>query len=538
MNNLRTVSFNVIELLKSFGVDIAFGMPGTHMIELYRDIGRGGIRHIQCRNEQGASLMADGYFRATGRPGLCTIVTGPGVTNAATGIAQAYSDSSAMLVLSGATSVLSQGKGWGVVHELDDQSAITKTITGLSVMVHDSRELPEWIARAFAVFQSGRPRPVHISLPWDMLTHPETEAWHPRSTGTRPFINPESLDAAVELIKQATRPLIVLGGGAKNCSVSATRLAELIASPVVTSNAGKGIVAESHTLSIGCSLLCKASQTELAEADLVIIVGSLIAEGDHFLPHLPINGKIIRIDIDPHVLVSQYGADIPLLGDANHALSQLNQKITAAGVSGNIDQGNKRAERIRISNQNTMTESEKRHAKIWHAIREVIPEETIIMGDATQLVYTGSFALPMNHPNCWHYPGTYCSLGVALPMAIGAKIGADSRPVIAVAGDGGIMFTINEIATAVEEKLSLPVIVWNNNSLKEIADQMDRNHIDRVSVDPKSPDFVKLIESLGGTGVRPHSMAELQTSLVEAFSTEGPTFIEINEYATWVQNLI
>src|SRR5579871_3780996 len=162
----------VMQLLAAYGVDTVFGMAGTMILELYRGIARTGIRHVQCRNEQGASLMADGYARSTGKPGVCTVIGGPGVTNASTGIAQAYCDSLPMLVLSGATATVTHGKGWGAIHELDDQQAATKGITALSVMIRHPEEFPEWVARAYGLFGSTRPRPAHFSLPRDILPMP------------------------------------------------------------------------------------------------------------------------------------------------------------------------------------------------------------------------------------------------------------------------------------------------------------------------------------------------------------------------------
>src|ERR1700733_15271841 len=158
-----------MKLLSAYGVGTVFGMPATHTVELYRGIARAGLRHVQCRNEQGASLMADGYARATGKPGVCTTVSGPGVTNAATGIAQAYCDSQPLIVLSGACATHTQGMGWGSVHELNDQAAVTAGFTAFSAMIRYPEELPELIARAYALFRGSRPRPVHLSLPRDIL---------------------------------------------------------------------------------------------------------------------------------------------------------------------------------------------------------------------------------------------------------------------------------------------------------------------------------------------------------------------------------
>jgi thiamine pyrophosphate-dependent acetolactate synthase large subunit-like protein len=158
----------------------------------------------------------------------------------------------------------------------------------------------------------------------------------------------------------------------------------------------------------------------------------------------------------------------------------------------------------------------------------------MVMGDATQIVYSGSFAMPMEAERCWYYSGTYCALGVALPMAIGAKIGAPKRPVIAVAGDGGFMFTVNELATAVEERLALPIIVWNNDALKEIVDQMDQRDIPRIGVEPKSPDFIGLAQSIGCHATRASSADNLQQSLRKAFTADGPTLIEIRQDSPWL----
>src|SRR5215475_11447324 len=187
-----------MQLLAAYEVDTVFGMAGTMTLELYRGLAGAGIRHVQCRNEQGASLMADGFARATGKPGVCTIIGGPGVTNASTGIAQAYCDSQPMLVLSGASPTLTQGKGWGAIHELNDQAAVTAGFTAFSTMVRYPEELPEWIARAYAVFRGSRPRPVHLSLPRDILPMPVQAEWQTRRAPSLPMPDPASIEEAAD----------------------------------------------------------------------------------------------------------------------------------------------------------------------------------------------------------------------------------------------------------------------------------------------------------------------------------------------------
>ena len=484
-----------MKLLAAYGVDTVFGMAGTMTLELYRGIAATGIRHVQCRNEQGASFMADGYARATGKPGVCTIIGGPGVTNAATGIAQAYCDSQPLLVLSGASPAPTHSKGWGAIHELNDQAAVTAGFTAFSAMVRYPDELPELIARAYAIFRSSRPRPVHLSLPRDVLPAPVAVEWQTRRAPTLPMPAPVAIEEAADRLAHAKRPLIFVGGGAVGTRRSLIEIAEHIGAPVLASNAGKGILPDSHPLSLSCSVLQAASREALADADVVLLVGSEVAAGDHFLPKLEITGDLVRIDIDPTELTSMYPAAVPIQADAGAAMRALSAALATRRPAAQRTEGERRVSEILAANRAQMTELEKLHARTWKILRSALPADAIVMGDAAQIVYTGTFAMPMDTERCWYYSGNYCALGPALPMAIGAKIGAPHRPVLAVAGDGGIMFTINELATAAEERLALPIIVWNNDALQAIVEGMDERQIPRIGVQPKSPDFVTLAQS-------------------------------------------
>jgi 5-guanidino-2-oxopentanoate decarboxylase len=524
----------VMKLLAAYEVDTVFGMAGTMTVDLYRGIPLAGVRHVQCRNEQGASLMADGYARATGKPGVCTIIAGPGVTNAATGIAQAYCDSQPMLVLSGACATGTQGKGWGAIHELADQAAVTAGFTAFSVMVRHPEELPELIARAYGVFRGSRPRPVHLSLPRDVLPEAVADDWKTRRAPSLPMPDPAAIEEAADRLARAKRPLILVGGGAAGIAAALTAIAERIGAPVLSTNAGKGILPESHPLSLGCSIVRKPSQDALADADVVLLVGTEVGAGDSFLPKLEISGDIIRIDIDPAELTSVYAAAVPIQADARAAMLALSSALASRTPAAQRSEGERRVRDILARTAAGMTEVEKLHLTVWKILRSVLPSDAIVMGDASQIVYTGSFAMPMERERCWYYSGTYCSLGVALPMAIGAKIGAPLRPVIAVAGDGGIMFTINELATAAEERLALPVIVWNNDALKEIVDQMDRRQIPRIGVEPKSPDFLGLAQSLGCHAARAASAEHLAQAVRDALLADRPTLIEIRQDSSWL----
>jgi 5-guanidino-2-oxopentanoate decarboxylase len=524
----------VMRLLAAYEVDTVFGMAGTMTVDLYRGIDLAGIRHVQCRNEQGASLMADGYARATGKPGVCTIIAGPGVTNAATGIAQAYCDSQPMLVLSGACATRTHGKGWGAVHELTDQAAVTAGFTAFSAMVRYPEEVPELMARAYGVFRGSRPRPVHLSLPRDVLPEIVENDWKTRRAPSLPMPDPAAIEEAADRLAQAKRPLILVGGGAVGTRMALTAIAEHIGAPVLCTNAGKGILPDSHPLSLGCSIVQKSSQQALTDADVVLLVGSEVGQGDHFLPKLDIPGDIVRIDIDPTELTSMYSAAVPIQADARAAMLALSSSLAGRKPVAHRSQGEMRVRDVLARNAASMTDVEKQHACAWRILRSALPADAMVMGDASQIVYSGSFSMPMETERCWYYSGTYCSLGVALPMAIGAKIGAPHRAVIAVAGDGGIMFTVNELATAVEERLALPVIVWNNDALKEIVDQMDRRQIPRIGVEPKSPDFLRLAESIGCHACRPASAGHFAQSVRDALVADRPTLIEVRQDSPWL----
>jgi 5-guanidino-2-oxopentanoate decarboxylase len=523
-----------MKLLSAYGVDTVFGLAGTMTVELYRGIAGAGIRHVQCRNEQGASLMADGYARATGKPGVCTIIAGPGVTNAATGIAQAYCDSQPLLVLSGACATRTHGKGWGAIHELNDQAAVTAGFTAFSAMVRYPEELPELIARAYGVFRGTRPRPVHLSLPRDVLPEAVEADWKTRRAPSLPMPDPATIDEAADRLGQAERPLILVGGGAVGTRQALTEIAERIGAPVLSTNAGKGILPESHALSLGASIVQEASQQALADADVVLLVGSEVAAGDHFLPKIEIRGDIIRIDIDPMELTSVYPAAVPIQADARAAMLALSSALSSRKSTARRSDGEQRVRDVLARNAAKMTELEKQHARVWKILRSSLPADAIVMGDATQIVYTGSFAMPMEQERCWYYSGNYCSLGVALPMAVGAKIGAPHRPVIAVAGDGGVMFTINELATAAEERIALPVIVWNNDAMNAIVEQMDRQQVPRIGVEPKSPDFLRLAQSVGCHAIRAESAEHLAKSVRDALVADRPTLIEVRQDSPWL----
>jgi len=525
---------SLMHLLESYGVTTVFGIPGEHTLELYRGIEKSNVRAITPRNEQGASFMADGYARVTGEPGVCTIITGPGVTNAATGIGQAYADSIPMLVISSANDSLSLGKGWGRLHETTDLCAITRPITAFSSMVRDPSEVPELIAQAFTVFRSRRPRPVHIAIPIDVMEMPVEDIWEVYQTPELPIPGKAVIDEAATMLANAENTIIMVGGGAQHASAEVTRLAECLNVGVIASNAGKGIVSDDNTLSLGGGVISPAVQAHLAKADVVLAIGTELGEADSFIYDLPVNGKVIRIDIDPARFSDAFPATIAIQGDSLSACAQLLEALEGQKIRTKKRNTASELDAVRRQQTDDYTDVERQHIRLLDALRDELADDAIIMGDIAQLVYTGTAAMKTLLPRTWFYPAGFGTLGCALPDAIGAKLAAPEKTVVALVGDGGFMFTVNELATAVEEGLSIPIIIWHNHSYAMIRDGMVKRRIPEIGVNPVAPDFCKLAEAFGCPGVNVESEAAFRSAFQNACKHAGPSLIIATENDDWL----
>ncbi len=534
MGRERSCGEALVHLLADYGVEVVFGIPGVHTLDLYRGLADGRVRHVQARHEQGAGFMADGYARVTGRPGVCFLISGPGVTNGATPLGQAYCDSVPLLMISSVTASRSLGKGWGCLHEITDQEAVTAPLTAFSATALAPDELPELVAQAYTVFRSARPRPVHISIPLDVLAASTEQDWRTRTPPTRPMPDPESVQAAAGLLAGAERPLVFLGGGALAAGNAAREIAERINAAVITSSAGKGIVPDGHPLNLGASIVRADARDYLARADVVLAAGTELSETDSFVERLELPGKLIRVDIDLRKINDLYPAEIGIQADAAATLAALAEALAGNAAARPRAEVEAELKAVRAAIDAGLSPAERQHAAVWRAIRQVLPADGVVMGDITQLVYTGCFAFPVEQPGRWFYPAGYCTLGCGLPMAIGAKIAAPERPVIAAAGDGGFLFTPQELATAAEEKLPLPILLWNNDSLRQIRDDMDALGLPRIGVEGRNPDFLALARSFGCAAERAESAEALQETFAAALKADGPTLIEVAQDAPWL----
>ena len=520
-----------IRLLEAYGVDTVFGIPGVHTLEFCRGLNQSSIRHVQARNEQGAGFMADGYARASGKPGVALLISGPGVTNALTPIGQAYADSVPMLVVSADCASYTLGKGLGCLHEVPSLTDATAPLTALSATAMSAEEVPALLAKAFSIFSSERPRPVHIAIPIDVLEYPATGDWDVVELPPRPAPTAKKVERACELLRSAEKPMIYVGGGATLAGEAITEIAERLGAAVISSINGKGIVPGSHPLSLGGAITRREGLQYLREADVVLAVGSEMSEVDSFEGTIEITGKLIRIDVDTHKMNDIYPAEVALLGGA---------KATCEAITRELGEVSRRQETeaevaaIRTGFRRRLGDSQARHYRLLDALRAILPANTVIMGDVCQLVYTGAFAFEVDAPRLWNYPGGYCTLGSGLPDAIGARLALPDTPVVTFAGDGGFMFTVQELVTGAELELPLPIILWNNEGLKQIQDDMLLREIDLVGVTGINPNFAALAEACHCHALRADTRESLQTAIESAFAADRPTLIEIHEQDAWL----
>jgi len=533
---MQTCGEVLVEMLEAYGIDTIFGIPGVHTVELYRGLPNTGIRHITPRHEQGAGFMADGYARACGRPAGCFIISGPGMTNIVTAMGQAYSDSIPMLVISSVNSSHELGLGEGRLHELPNQRALVSGVSVFSHSVMRASELPSVLARAFAVFDSARPGPVHIELPLDVITAPGDEMRRPPHRAfNRPAPDLEAVATAAKLLRGAKNPFVVLGGGTVDAPDEAGALVDRLGAPTLLTVNAKGVLPKGHGLSLGSSMPLAPSLDALKSADVVLAIGTELGETDTllFYDRLELGGQVIRIDIEAEQLTRNVLPAVGICADAGLAMSALYDELD--GFEPDLSATRTRVAELRHASFDLVEPDYQMHHRFLDVVTEALPE-VIIVGDSTQPVYGGNFTYEPDSPRSYFNSSTgYGTLGYGLPAAFGAKLACPDRPVAALIGDGGIQFTLSELATGVELGLPVPVLIWNNQGYGEIKQYMVEREIPRIGVDIYTPDFQTLAKGFGCHTVRVVSYAQLGDCLRDAIVANRPTVIEIieTEIRTW-----
>ena len=514
----------LVGLLEAYGVDTIFGIPGVHNVEMYRALPRSGIRHILTRHEQGAGFMADGYARATAKPGVCFTITGPGLTNIMTPLGQAFSDSSNVLVISSALDVGDAAQGRGRLHEMLDQRAAAASVTSLAMRAYTPKDVRDGLARAFAGFASARPRPAYLEVPLDLLGQPAGGGWTARPLPGPPVPPKSQIGAAVKKLNDARSPVIILGGGALHAGAAAIAIAEKLKAPILTTTAGKGAVRADHPLCIGFRLSRAQALVFLAKSDAILCAGSELSETDFWNSNALIEKNLIRIDIDPASLARPHTAEIAILGDAKEVLEAIASELSERRGNPSTTIASSEADDLRklLSNPLRVMLS-----KVLTVIRDSLPEDTVIASDMTQIAYAANEVFPVMTPRTWLHPVGFGTLGFALPAGIGAKFGIGRTPAAVLTGDHGLQYTINELGTAAEHKLPLVILLWNNDLLGAIHDDMVRKGIQPNAVTLKNPDFQMLAKAYGCRAEKPATLKALGQAIKAALAADGPTLIEM-----------
>lgn len=480
------------------GVDRVFGIPGVHTLELYRGLHGSGLRHVTARHEQGAGFMADGHARVTGNPGVCYLVTGPGLTNALTAIAQAYADSVPMLVLSAVNPLGALGSGRGHLHELPDQRNLMAQVTGFSRTILTPGDLVPTLREAFALFSGTRPRPVHIEIPVDLLAA-ETSglgAVPVFNLPLRPAPRPDDIAAAQAMSLRSVRPVIIAGGGAARCADAVQRLAEALDAPVLMTANGRGILPRGHELSVPIGGSLRAAHELLWAADLILALGTELGPTDF---ELTLDGAgapacdVIRVDLDPVQTQRGLAPALAIVADAGMAADAIARGLLSSAPR----HGATLARKARESAHAALPNLHRAGLALLELLTECAPDG-IIIGDSAQPVYAGLMGFSPHRPASFFSSATgYGTLGYALPAAIGAALAAPDRPVFCICGDGGLQFCLAEMGTAADAGIGLTMILWNNRGYGEIRSAMRDAGIAPIGVDVLAPDFASISAGFG-----------------------------------------
>ena len=517
----------LIDLLADYGVDTVFGIPGTHSIELYRGLKSGRIRHISPRHEQGGGFMADGYARASGKPGVCLVITGPGVTNLATPLGEAYMDSVPILVVSPVNPPDPDGINRGRLHELTSQQDVTGPVCAFSMTVRSPGEIPGAVSRAFDVFCSERPRPVHISIPLPVLAEAVDAGWRTEAPAGKKRAGDELVLRVADLLKASEDPVLVVGGGTVGGQQEILALAELLACPVLTTVSARGVIPGDHPFSVGAQLRARHVQEVLENADFALLLGTELAQTDHWNDALGLPARQAWVNLCPTVLERGDSA-VVAEADCIDFARRLKEALPMP-AAGRTERAVVRCREARRLHGRDFTPGERRHWNVLQTLVRHVPEEVTIVSDMTQIAYTAIDYLPMQRPGQWLHPTGYGTLGYGLPAAMGALISGATESALAIVGDAGIQYTMQEMSLASELGLNLVVLLWNNDALQQICDDMDNAGVARIGVVQKNPDFVALARACDWTAWQVRHYGELGQDIDRALALSGPCLLRLDE---------
>jgi acetolactate synthase-1/2/3 large subunit len=509
--------------LVAHGVDTVFGLPGAQIYGLFDAFHQAQLKVIGARHEQACGYMAYGYARSTGRPGVFSVVPGPGVLNAGAALLTAFGSNEPVLCLTGQVPTEFLGKGRGHLHEMPDQLATLRTFVKWADRIEYPGTAPALVSRAFQEMLSGRRGPVSLEMPWDVFTQrAETTASKPFDLFPAPIPDTGRVKAVADLVAGSKTPMIFVGSGAIHAREEILELAELIDAPVVAFRSGRGIVSNAHEL----GLTMAAAYKLWPQTDLMIGIGTRMELPTMFRwPFRPDGLKSVRIDIDPSEM-RRYTPDAAVISDAKAGTSELLAAIRKNGYT------KTRGRRAAIADASATALKEIQQVQPQMAylniLREVLPHDAIVTDELSQVGFASWYGFPVYEPRTFITSGYQGTLGAGFPTALGAKVAHPDRPVVAITGDGGFMFGVQELATAVQFNIGVVVLVFNNNAYGNVRrDQRERFDGRVVASDLVNPDFVKLAESFGVAAARVTSPDGFRPALEKALAHGGPYLIDI-----------
>ena len=522
----------LVKSLAREGVEVVFGIPGIQIygiVAALRD--EPSIRMITTRHEQATTYMADGYARASGKPGVALVVPGAGVYNAAAGLTNAYSRSTPVLLVAGQVPRAAMGRNLGAVHEIADQPGAVRSVTKWQRQALRPRAVPEAVFEAFRQMRTGRPRPVLIEVPPDAGVEREEVTLRDPARVSRIVPSREDLELAAKAIAASRLPLIYAGGGVarSDAEEALVRLAEATNIPVITSSGGKGTIPDNHPLAYGSCFSPRAERQEMNQlyevmqsADLVIGIGARFSLGN------PAGERstLVNINIDDTELTRIQANTIPLHGDARATIEALLPVLLEAGAADRPSPAEAVAAARKLIAYYDIGLHEPQYPVI-EALRRGIPADAFIVWDVTQFGYYARTHYQVNRPKTYIDSGYSFNLGYAFPTALGVKVAQPDRPVVCMAGDGGFMFNASELSTAVRYGINVVTVVFRNDSYGNVARDLETAFNGTYETDLHNPDFVKFAESFGAVALRAEGPMELETLIPQALERQAPVVIDV-----------
>src|SRR5665213_661538 len=513
----------IVRSLLREGVDTVFALPGVQTYGLFDAMARAGedLRVLTPRHEQAAGYMAFGYAKATGRPGVCSVVPGPGVLNAAAAMSSAYAASTPFVLITGQVPTPFIGAGEGHLHELPDQLATMRTLTRWSERISRPADGPALIAEAFRQTRSGRPRPVALEMPWEVFDQREqVELVAPSVADPAPLPDGSALERACELLLAARNPMIMVGSGALEASAQVRELAELLQAPVVAFRGGRGVVPSDDPLGLSCA----EGFERWPATDVVLGIGSRMELQWFRWPDQPRELKIIDIDIEAEQ-TGRVAAEVALVGDAAATTAALSALLRDAGAERSSRAGE--FEQLKRAKESEI-ERVQPHVGYLRAIREVLPRDGFFVEELCQAGFTSYYAFPVYEPRTFVTCGAQGTLGFGFQTALGVKAACPDRKVVSITGDGGFQFGLQELATAAQYSLDVVTIVFDNGAFGNVLRDQERLYDGRVlGAELHNPDFVALAASYGVRATRAQTPEELRTALDGALDRAQPELIVV-----------